>query len=82
MITESVKFFSVEHIVIITGKYAIASTHAFHLRCYINYSFFKGIRISAGKRGYQEAIKKAREDYKAAVAANPEKKVQLKAGSQ
>ena len=41
--------------------------------------FFKGIRISAGKRGYQEAIKKAREDYKAAVAANPEKKVQLKA---
>ena len=41
--------------------------------------FFKGIRISAGKRGYQDAIKKAREDYKAAVAANPEKKVQLKA---
>ena len=41
--------------------------------------FFKGIRISAGKRGYQEAIKKAREDYKQAVAANPGKQAELKA---
>ena len=41
--------------------------------------FFKGIRIAAGKRGYQEAIKKAREDYRAAVEANPEKRAELKA---
>ena len=27
--------------------------------------FFKGVRIAAGKRSYQEAIKKAREDFKA-----------------
>ena len=30
---------------------------------------FKGVRIGAGKRAYQDAIKKAREDYKAAVKA-------------
>ena len=35
--------------------------------------FFKGIRIGAGKRAYQDAIKKARADYKEAVKANPEK---------
>ena len=41
--------------------------------------FFKGIRIAAGKRGYQDAIKKAREDYKEAVKAHPEKQAELKA---
>ena len=41
--------------------------------------FFKGIRIAAGKRGYQEAIKQARADYKEAVKANPEKAAELKA---
>ncbi len=41
--------------------------------------FFKGIRIAAGKRGYQDAIKKAREDYKEGVAAHPEKQAELKA---
>jgi len=40
--------------------------------------FFKGIRIAAGKYGYQEAIKKAREDYKEAVAKNPEQAAELK----
>ena len=40
---------------------------------------FKGVRIGAGKRSYQEAIKKAREDYKEAVKANPEKSAELKA---
>ena len=41
--------------------------------------YFKGIRISAGKRSYQDAIKKARTDYEEAVKANPEQKVELKA---
>ena len=40
--------------------------------------FFKGIRIGAGKRAYQDAIKKARADYKEAVKANPEKAAELK----
>ena len=40
--------------------------------------FFKGIRIAAGKLEYQEAIKKAREDYKEAAAKNPEKAGELK----
>lgn len=40
---------------------------------------FKGIRIAAGKRSYQEAIKKAQEDYKAAVKANPADAEKLKA---
>lgn len=33
--------------------------------------FFKGIRICAGKRSYQNAIAKARADYKEAMEANP-----------
>ena len=41
--------------------------------------YFKGIRISAGKRSYQDAIKKARKDYEEAVKANPEQKAELKA---
>ena len=41
--------------------------------------YFKGIRISAGKRSYQDAIKKARTDYEEAVKANPEQKAELKA---
>ena len=41
--------------------------------------YFKGIRISAGKRSYQDAIKKARKDYEEAVKANPEQKTELKA---
>lgn len=44
--------------------------------------FFKGIRIAAGKRGYQEDIKKAREEYKAACATadlSEEEKAALKA---
>ena len=40
---------------------------------------FKGIRIGAGKRGYQNAIAKAREEYKAAVEEHPEQKDELKA---
>ena len=36
--------------------------------------YFKGIRISAGKRSYQDAINKARTDYEEAVKANPEQK--------
>ena len=40
--------------------------------------FFKGIRIGAGKRAYQDAIKKARADYKEAAKANPEKAAELK----
>ena len=35
--------------------------------------FFKGIRIAAGKLEYQEAIKKAREDYKEAAAKKGDK---------
>ena len=41
--------------------------------------YFKGVRISAGKRSYQDAIKKAKEDYKAAVKEHPEKAAELKA---
>ena len=41
--------------------------------------YFKGIRISAGKRSYQDAIKKARTDYEEAVKANSEQKAELKA---
>ena len=41
--------------------------------------YFKGIRISAGKRSYQDAINKARTDYEEAVKANPEQKAELKA---
>ena len=40
---------------------------------------FKGIRIGAGKRSYRDAIKKAREEYKEAVARHPEQAAQLKA---
>ena len=40
--------------------------------------FFKGIRIAAGKKTYQDAIKKAQEEYKEAVQANPEKSAELK----
>jgi len=41
--------------------------------------YFKGIRICAGKRSYLDAIKQAREEYKEAVKANPEKSAELKA---
>ena len=41
--------------------------------------YFKGIRIAAGKRSYQDAIKKAREDYKEGAKAQPEKAQELKA---
>ena len=41
--------------------------------------FFKGIRIAAGKRGYENAIAKAKADYKAAVKEHPDQEVQLKA---
>ena len=41
--------------------------------------FFKGIRIAAGKRGYENAIAKAKEDYKAAVKEHPDQEAQLKA---
>ena len=41
--------------------------------------FFKGIRIAAGKKVYQDAIKKAQEDYKTESAAHPEKAAELKA---
>ncbi len=41
--------------------------------------YFKGVRICAGKRSYQDAIKKARAEYRAAVKANPEKSAELKA---
>ena len=41
--------------------------------------FFKGIRIAAGKKVYQDAIKKAKEDYKTESAAHPEKAAELKA---
>ena len=40
---------------------------------------FKGIRIAAGKKHYRDAIAKAREDYKAAVAEHPEQAAELKA---
>ena len=41
--------------------------------------FFKGIRIAAGKRVYQEAIDKAKADYEEASKSNPEDASQLKA---
>lgn len=41
--------------------------------------FFKGIRIAAGKRGYENAIAKAKADYKAAVKEHPNQEAQLKA---
>lgn len=41
--------------------------------------FFKGIRIAAGKRGYENAIAKAKVDYKAAVKEHPDQEAQLKA---
>lgn len=41
--------------------------------------FFKGIRIAAGKRGYENAIAKAKSDYKAAVKEHPDQEAQLKA---
>ena len=40
---------------------------------------FKGIRICAGKRSYQDAIAKAKEDYKAAVAKDSSRASELKA---
>jgi oligopeptide transport system ATP-binding protein len=40
--------------------------------------FFKGIRIAAGKKTYQDAIKKAQEDFKTESAAHPEKTAELK----
>ena len=40
---------------------------------------FKGIRIAAGKKWYREAIDKAREDYKQAVAEHPEQAAELRA---
>ena len=41
--------------------------------------FFKGIRIAAGKLGYQKAIEQAKEEYKAAVELHPEQATELKA---
>ncbi len=41
--------------------------------------YFKGIRIAAGKKSYMDAINKAKEDYKAAVAEHPEQAAELKA---
>ena len=41
--------------------------------------FFKGIRIAAGKRGYENAIAKAKADYKTAVKEHPDQEAQLKA---
>ena len=40
---------------------------------------FKGVRIGAGKRSYQDAIKAAREEYKQKVAEHPDQAAQLKA---
>ena len=40
---------------------------------------FKGVRIGAGKRSYQDAIRQAREDYKKAAAEHPEQAAELKA---
>ena len=39
--------------------------------------FFKGIRIAAGKKTYQDAIKKAREENMEKVKENPEKAAEL-----
>ena len=41
--------------------------------------YFKGVRICAGKRSYQDAIQNAREEYKAAVKEHPEQAAELKA---
>ena len=41
--------------------------------------FFKGVRIAAGKLGYQKAIEQAKADYKEAVAKNPGMEAELKA---
>ena len=41
--------------------------------------YFKGIRIAAGKKSYQDAIKQAEEDFKTESAAHPEQTAQLKA---
>ena len=40
--------------------------------------FFKGLRIAAGKKGYEDAIAKAKETYKEQVAAHPEQAAQLR----
>ena len=40
--------------------------------------FFKGIRIAAGKKGYQDAIAAAKAHYEEASKANPEKTAELK----
>ena len=40
--------------------------------------FFKGIRIGAGKKGYQDAIKQAKEDYKKNVQEHPERAAELR----
>ena len=40
--------------------------------------YFKGIRIAAGRRGYQQAIQKAKDDYDTEVKAHPEQKAELK----
>ena len=39
---------------------------------------FKGVRIAAGKRSYQEAIKNARKEYAEKIKADPEKAAELK----
>ena len=39
---------------------------------------FKGVRIAAGKRSYQEAIKNARKEYAEKIKENPEKAAELK----
>ena len=41
--------------------------------------WFKGIRIAAGKRSYQNAIKQAKEDYAKESKAHPERAAELKA---
>ena len=41
--------------------------------------WFKGIRIAAGKRSYQNAIKQAKEDYAKESKAHPEQAAELKA---
>ncbi len=40
--------------------------------------YFKGIRIAAGKRGYQMAIAKAKEDYETQSKEHPEQAAELK----
>ena len=41
--------------------------------------FFKGLRIAAGKKGYEDAIAKAKEDYKKKSAEHPERAAELRA---